>query len=445
MRQRIRGSCSRFAVIVVLAALPATFAATATAQQFQVVGTCADGQCGLNIRNFPCWSHCTRIGGLYDGNVVDVICQTKGELVTPGLTAATRVWDEIAPAGSYVTDAYINTPGRGSGTFSLPRCAPSAAIGSPGSGGVYNQGQQVGTSFSCSETPDEGDGIASCTDSHGGSSPGGSLDTSTPGGHTYTITATSTDGATGAASISYTVRGTPTAIIEEPAAGGHYLEGAAVPTRFSCSDGFAGPGIQACVDSGGVSTGAGTIDTSAPGAHSYVVTAKSSDGLTGSAEIAYTVGAAKVTCAGNSGKARLSPGVTAAGAVQVLKVTGSLTGCTGGPFTAAKYTATLKTSGPVDCQKLHAAGVAASGAVVAKWVPKTKGAESNGDLSMILVESSSSPVGGSLDSGQFAGTDIAGSVAETLAKATACGVETAGKPAKPLKSATFTGSKVSLY
>jgi hypothetical protein len=81
--------------------------------------------------------------------------------------------------------------------------APSASITRPANGATYAQGQVVSSNFSCSEGAG-GPGIKSCLDQNGHTT-GAALDTSTPGQHTFTVTATSKDGLTGGSSVTYTV------------------------------------------------------------------------------------------------------------------------------------------------------------------------------------------------------------------------------------------------
>lgn len=198
-----------------------------------------------------------------------------------------------------------NTTGTGipntfTGTITMLASQPSAVISAPAGGGLVGLGQPVATSFSCAPAPGS-PGLSSCVDSTGHSSPGGLLDTSTLGPHTYTVTATSVDGHSGTTSISYTVVPQPTAAITSPASSQTYIQGQSVVTSFSCADGAGGPGIASCTDSTGHSAPHGTLDTSTVGAHTYVVTARSKDGVAGTASRSYEVVSASITKVSISG------------------------------------------------------------------------------------------------------------------------------------------------
>lgn len=84
--------------------------------------------------------------------------------------------------------------------------APTATITLP-SGGYYALDQTVSTSFECAESA-TGTTLASCDSSTGSSTAAGgiaTLDTSTPGAHTFTVTAASADDLSSAAVITYYV------------------------------------------------------------------------------------------------------------------------------------------------------------------------------------------------------------------------------------------------
>src|SRR5690349_5702878 len=108
------------------------------------------------------------------------------------------------PCGAHDTYAISGSPA--SCTYSGGGVQPPTAhIVVPAQNGlVFALNSSFLTVFSCTEGIG-GPGIATCTDSNGGSGTTGKLDTSTPGPHSYTVTATSADGLTGTATIDYLV------------------------------------------------------------------------------------------------------------------------------------------------------------------------------------------------------------------------------------------------
>lgn len=121
------------------------------------------------------------------------------------------------------------------------------------------------------------------------------LTPSEAGTYSCEASAANAAGVTTETSSGVVVPAEPSATITMPASGGAYVQATSVATSFTCADGAGGPGIASCEDSTGTVTasgGAGHLDTSTLGAHTYTVTATSKDGETASASISYTVVAA---------------------------------------------------------------------------------------------------------------------------------------------------------
>jgi hypothetical protein len=236
----------------------------------------------------------------------------------------------------------------------------------------------------------------------------------------------------------------PSAAILEPADRATYPEGALVKTRFACSEAL-NEALTSCSDSNGSSGGAGALDTSELGSHTYTVTAKGVNGATGSARIGYTVLAHKIVCSQGSGKLTLSPGLTQTPTVQTARLKGTLTGCSGGGFTEGRFSAVLTSTGPTGCAILSSAGgQPASGTLEVTWRPKAKGGKSLGSLQVSLGQASEFPLDGMIEGGMFAPASIFGTIAETYTNAPQCGVRV-NERVKPVKTATLTTSPVELY
>jgi hypothetical protein len=129
-------------------------------------------------------------GGGGGADFCSTAADVSGCAETPGAGTGTG-------AGSAVGDAQVIL------TY-LVADPPIATILTPVNGGTYTVGQVVQSSYHCAEGAG-GNGLQSCQDSSGASGGSGTLDTSAEGVHTYTVTATSKDGLTGTAAITYTV------------------------------------------------------------------------------------------------------------------------------------------------------------------------------------------------------------------------------------------------
>lgn len=115
---------------------------------------------------------------------------------------------------------------------------PKASIATPVDKATYTKGQVVATSFTCTEGQG-GPGIASCVDQNGRPS-GAALDTAKTGKHTFTVTATSSDGLSDKAKVTYRVVAPPPAPLAVSIRSGRaFVVGGVAKVRLACSGGVA--------------------------------------------------------------------------------------------------------------------------------------------------------------------------------------------------------------
>jgi hypothetical protein len=155
----------------------------------------------------------------------------------------------------------------------------------PGTGARYELGQRVLSSFTCSGG--SGEPALSCLDQNGRPS-GDPIDTSSVGEHTFTVTGTFSNGQTPSFSRTYLVLAPPSVSIARPTDGATFERGLGVDSSFTCVEGEGGPGLSRCVDQHDHPSGE-RIDTSIVGRHQLTVTALSTDGLSSTRSVSYTV------------------------------------------------------------------------------------------------------------------------------------------------------------
>ncbi len=94
------------------------------------------------------------------------------------------------------------------------------------------------------------------------------------GADSFTYTASDGSLTSTSATVTITVTSPPRISITSPGSGAVYVAGAAVKARYSCSP-AAGTSLTSCSDSAAARS---TVDSSTPGAHTFIVTATGSDG-----------------------------------------------------------------------------------------------------------------------------------------------------------------------
>jgi Pro-kumamolisin, activation domain/IPT/TIG domain len=217
-----------------------------------------------------------------------------GASVELGATAAanvavsdSRTLTATVPAGSGSVDVTVTTAGGTSATVAADRFtyAPTETIAEPASGASYTQDQPVLAAFSCAAS------AAAAPACDGTVASGAVIDTSQPGAHQFTVSATDANGVATSDTVSYTVVPPPQATISVPADAAVYVQGRRVAASYACTT-TAPVTIASCA--GPVSSGA-PLDTARTGLHRFAVAVTDSNGIATSVSAGYTVVAARPT------------------------------------------------------------------------------------------------------------------------------------------------------
>ncbi len=152
----------------------------------------------------------------------------------------------------------------------------------------------------------------------------------------------------------------------------------------------------------------------------------------------------KPACTVDSGRVKLSPGLSETPSVQTVTIKGRLSECEGGPE-AGIYTTKFTTTGPVSCELLAGTEeVAGSTAAISiRWLPAEEGI-SKGTIEFPIGEGALTGLTGVVKGGLFK-TEAplnAASVFESFTGGSTCGTKIGKKAVKPVKFGVFSTSTV---
>jgi hypothetical protein len=82
---------------------------TGPVARYPVRGTCTDGVCSVNECASPEPCGTKALGRLHEGEVAEVVCQTRGGTVRAADGRSSTIWDKLLD-GNFVTDLYVDTP-----------------------------------------------------------------------------------------------------------------------------------------------------------------------------------------------------------------------------------------------------------------------------------------------------------------------------------------------